>query len=200
MLGVTTTSRSRGRRIVLVSAGLVLAASAFTPAPAPADDASVRSGSAPAAGAIPVQVLAISLDGFNPNLVNRLGRKGAPNLSRLFRTGASTKNARAQVELTVTLPNHTSQLTGRRIDADVGGHGVDMERRTSPAPTVQEAAGEDVASIFTVAHDAGGSTALFATEEKFTLFKRSWPDAIDRSTVRDNKDLTVTKAIRATWS
>ncbi len=142
-------------------------------------------------------MLAISLDGFNPDLVKKLGRRGAPNLTRLFRNGASTKNARAQVELTVTLPNHTSQLTGRRIDAAEGGHGVTWNDDNPSRPdTIQEAAGEDVASIFTQAHDAGLSTALFATESKFALYKASWPDAIHRATVRDNKDLTITTAIR----
>lgn len=192
------TSRSRGRRLAAVSAGLVLAAT-LAPSPGTAHEApSASAGQDSAArGVSSGQVLAISLDGFNPNLVTRLGRKGAPNLNRLFRNGASTKNARAQIELTVTLPNHTSQLTGRRIDASEGGHGVTWnDDKPSRPDTIQDAAGEDVASIFTQVHDAGLSTALFATESKFTLFKASWPDAIDRSTVKDNKDLAITKAVR----
>ncbi len=153
---------------------------------------------APAArGVVERQVLAISLDGFNPRLLKKLGRDGAPNLLRLFRTGASTRNARSQVEMTVTLPNHTSQLTGRRIDATEGGHGVIWNDDNPGRPdTIQEAAGEDVESIFTQVDAAGGSTALFATESKFALFKNSWPDAVDRSTILQDRDHDVTVAVK----
>lgn len=191
-----TTPRSWGRRLAVVSAGLALAAG-LAPVPAPAyDGPRVSAPAAPALLDAP-QVLAISLDGFNVQLLDRLGRRGTPYLHRLFRHGASTRNARSQVEMTVTLPNHTSMLTGRRIDAAEVGHGVtwndDKPRRPD---TVQEAAGEEVGSIFTRVHGAGGSSALFATESKFSIFQRSWPASVDRSTILQDRDRDVTLAAR----
>lgn len=140
------------------------------------------------------QVLAVSLDGFNVQALARLGAARTPVLHRLLRQGAATRNARTQVEQTVTLPNHTSMVTGRRI-AGAGGHGVDWNEHR-PGTTVQDAAGYPVASVFTVVHDAAGPTALFATERKLTIFERSWPGAIDRSVVRQDDDRAVTRAAR----
>lgn len=141
------------------------------------------------------QVLAISVDGLNVRALSRLGRARLPHLFRLLRQGASTRNARTQVEMTVTLPNHTSMLTGRRIDAAEGGHGVDWnyDRRRA---TVQEAAGGPVGSIYTKVHAAGGSTALFATESKFSIFQRSWPLSVNRSTIVQDGDRAVTRALK----
>jgi len=193
---VPTTPRTWGRRLTVVSAALALAAT-LAPAPAPAYDGPRVSASSSTALLDDPQVLAISLDGFNVRLLDRLGRRGTPNLHWLFRHSASTRNARTQVEMTVTLPNHTSMLTGRRINAAEGGHGVtwndDKPRRPD---TIQEAAGEAVASIFTEVHAAGGSTALFATESKFSIFQRSWPAAVDRSTILQDRDRDVTLAAR----
>ncbi|UMG91651.1 alkaline phosphatase family protein [Nocardioides sp. TF02-7] len=141
------------------------------------------------------QVLAVSLDGFNVQALARLGRARTPVLHRLLRQGAATRNARTQVELTVTLPNHTSMVTGRRIDADAGGHGVDWNGHR-PDATVQRAAGRPTASVFSVVHDATGRTALFATEEKLTLLERSWTHDIDRVVVRQDDDRAVVRAAR----
>ena len=92
--------------------------------------------------------------------MRKLGRQQLPNLYRFMRAGASTMNARTEHEMTVTLPNHTGMVTGRRIEAATGGHGVTWnDDRPTPA-TVQAAAGHDVESVFTAVDDAGGSTAL----------------------------------------
>ena len=69
-------------------------------------------------------VVAISIDGLNPKAITRLGRADTPALHRMMRQGASTLNARTEVELTVTLPNHAGMMTGRPVDSDDGGHGV----------------------------------------------------------------------------
>jgi Type I phosphodiesterase / nucleotide pyrophosphatase len=136
-------------------------------------------------------VVAISLDGLNPNAITQLGRQGAPTLNKLIRTGATTLNARTEFELTDTLPNHTGMVTGRRIEAATGGHGVTWNDDRLTPPTVQAAAGHEVASVFNVVHDAGGSTASFASKTKFSLWERSWPEAIDTDViVEDNKALT----------
>lgn len=142
------------------------------------------------------RVVVISLDGLNPRAIRRLGSEGLPHLHRMLRNGAGTLNARSQVEQTVTLPNHTSMITGRRITAARGGHGVTWNDHL-PGTTVQGAAGEDVASVFTQVHAAGGTTAIFSTKEKFSIFDRSWPAAVGRSVIRVEDDAAATRAMRA---
>ncbi len=145
--------------------------------------------------AVETRVLAISIDALNPAALRTLGPGRAPSLHRLLDEGASTLNARSQFESTETLPNHVSMVTGRRVSAARGGHGVtwnDHRRGT----TVQSAAGHDVASVFTVAH-AAGSTALFAAKKKFSIFGRSWDADIDRVLIREADDKALMKAARS---
>lgn len=167
--------------------GLVLAAGGGTPAGTPAG-AVAGSPADPAAGPDPApvatSVLAVSIDGLNPRAISTLGRDGTPTLHRLRRRGASTLNARTAVELTLTLPNHTSMVTGRRIDADRRGHGVTWNDDRREPGTVQEAAGHGVASVFTRVHSAGGRTGLFVGKAKLLLFERSWPRAVHRDVLR----------------
>lgn len=141
------------------------------------------------------RVLAISVDGLNPTAIRRLGTERAPVLNRLVTEGAATLNARTSREMTVTLPNHTSMVTGRRIDAARGGHGVtwneDLRGRT-----VQAAAGEPVSSVFTTVAAGGGESAVFAGKAKFSLFKRSWPAAVDRLRI-DERPGRLVRAARA---
>lgn len=140
-------------------------------------------------------VLAISIDGMSVPAIRKLGKKKLPHLHRFMRAGASTLNARTEREMTVTLPNHTGMVTGRRIEAATGGHGVTWnDDRKTPA-TVQAAAGHDVESVFDVVDAAGGSTALFAAKTKFSLWQRSWPDAIDRTTIDLDNTALVTSLI-----
>ena len=140
-------------------------------------------------------VLAISIDGLNPEALRILGPEGTPHLHAFMASGASTLNARTEHELTITLPNHTGMVTGRRVEADTGGHGVTWnDDRRRPA-TVQAAAGQRVESVFTSISAAGGSTALFASKTKFSLWKRSWPLAIDKTRIQlDNRLLA--RAVR----
>ncbi len=163
---------------LIASASVVLA-----PAPAPAQLPSPCAERRVAQAAEADSVLAISVDGLSVAAVRRLGRKGLPHLHRFMRAGASTTNARTEREMTVTLPNHTGMVTGRRVNASKGGHGVTWNDDRPTPSTVQEAAGHDVASVFSVVAEAGGSTALFAAKTKFSLWPRSWPDAIDRATI-----------------
>jgi predicted AlkP superfamily pyrophosphatase or phosphodiesterase len=142
-------------------------------------------------------VIAISVDGLNPRALTRLGRTGAPNLNRLIKDeGAGTVNARTQLEMTVTLPNHTSMVTGRRIKASKGGHGVTWND-DKVTTTVQQAAGHDVDSVFTQVHEAGGTTAVYATKSKFWLFENSWPKAVDKNVIQVEKNAAVVKALRS---
>jgi hypothetical protein len=133
------------RRLLVASA---LALALVVPAAQPVATAE-QDTAAPA-----TRVLVISVDGLNPSALRRLGARGTPYFHRLMAEGATTLNARAQVEQTVTLPNHTSMVTGRRIDRAYRGHGVtwNTDRRGT---TVQKAAGHDVGSIVSLLHNAG---------------------------------------------
>jgi predicted AlkP superfamily pyrophosphatase or phosphodiesterase len=181
--------------VLLVSPG------AGTPGPSEAEP--VHGADCPAAPAdtrhsdrLPDNVLAISVDGLNPRALVRLGRRGTPHLHAFLAAGASTLNARTSHEMTTTLPNHTGMVTGRRIDADDGGHGVTWNDDDHASSTVHDAAGEHVDSVFARVHAAGGSSALFAGKAKFRLWKRSWPHAIDHVHIGAHNG-RVTKALVA---
>lgn len=172
------------RSLALVAASAVLAASG----------APVATGAAvpppPRRVGVADSVVAISIDALSPQALRRLGRDGAPHLHRLIRQGASTLNARTERELTLTLPNHTGMVTGRRVEAATGGHGVTWNDERLTPPTVQAAAGGPVDSVFTVVDDAGLSAGFFASKAKFSLWDRSWPVATDTDTIiEDNADL-----------
>lgn len=141
------------------------------------------------------KVVVVSIDALGTAAVRHLGPERTPTLHRLIDDGASTLNARTARELTLTLPNHTSMVTGRRIDPDHGGHGVTWnDERTDPA-TVQEAAGEDVSSIFREVDSSRRDPGLFVSKQKLSLFRRSWPAGVDRFVVRqDNQRLA--RAVR----
>jgi hypothetical protein len=155
-------------------------------------------GSAPATASPPVErraaditrVVAISVDGLNPVAIDRLGEAGTPTFHRLMEEGAFTLNARSEVELTITLPNHTGMVTGRRVDKRFGGHGVTWNDDRLVPRTVQAAAGHPVGSVFSSLAGAGLSSAMFAAKTKFSLFTRSWPGGIARSVIdEDNTEL-----------
>ena len=140
------------------------------------------------------RVLAISIDGLNPQAITDLGPKGAPAFHRLMREGAFTLNARTEYEMTTTLPNHTGMLTSRRITATKRGHGVDFNSDSDT--TVHKQAGHYVASVFDVVHDRGGPTALFSAKTKFELYQRTWdtsgrPDKIGHDNGRKKIDRVV---------
>ena len=93
------------------------------------------------------------------------------NLHTMRLEGASTLNARNDPDYTNTLPNHTSQVTGRPVDGS-NGHGVDFN--DDNGSTVHASAGEYVASVYDVVHDHGFGTAAYAGKEKFDVHDRSW--------------------------
>jgi type I phosphodiesterase/nucleotide pyrophosphatase len=117
-------------------------------------------------------VIGISIDGLNPQAIEELGKSRTPAFHRLMREGAFTLNARTVREKTSTTPNHTTMLTGRRVDAKHGGHGY--TENFDNGGTIHQAAGHYVASVFDVVHDNGGSTAFFGSKAKFRLYKRTW--------------------------
>lgn len=187
----------------LVALVVLLAAGAFwwsrddaDPGPAHADPAAsgapsgtTTDGPAPdrRAGQLPrhPRVVVVSVDGLASYAVTQ---EQMPVLTGLLDEGAGTLNARTAVERTVTLPNHTGMVTGRRIAAADGGHGVtwnvDSPRNVRPG----------VSSVFSVIHGAGGSSAVFAGKTKFRIWDRSWPGTIDRFVVREDL-ATLTDAV-----
>jgi predicted AlkP superfamily pyrophosphatase or phosphodiesterase len=167
---------------VLALAGIVLSG-AQAPAQVPPGDVPSSSGRVSVDDPI-TSVLAISIDGLNPDALEQLGADGTPNLHQLMADGASTLNARTEHELTITLPNHTGMVTGRRIESATGGHGVTWNDDRRLPPTVQAAASKRIESVFTSVKAAGGTTALFASKTKFSLWKRSWPASIDTTRIR----------------
>lgn len=137
-------------------------------------------------------VLAISVDGLNPDALDLLGPRRTPHLHRLMREGSSTLNARTAYEQTITLPNHTGMLTGRGI-AGRSGHGVTFN--DDVGGTLASAHGAYVPGVFDIAHDHGLGTAFFAEKEKFGYLMRSWdaengePDVTGADDGRDKTDV-----------
>ena len=174
--------------------GLILTGAPVAVA-APAPTAPTAPTASPASSAQAPRVLAISVDALSPAAIRKVGRAGAPNLFRLIRQGAGTLNARSTYEQTNTLPNHVSMVTGRRVNARRGGHGVDFN--DDRPGTVQSAAGGPVSSVFNQVAEAGGSSAVFSTKTKFSILKRSWPRAVDRLVVKEERDRSLMKAARA---
>ncbi len=141
-------------------------------------------------------VIQISVDGLRPDFLQTLINNGsAPNFQRFQTEGAWTNNARTDFTHTNTLPNHTTMLTSRPVSQPAGmpnttHHGYswnDVPQDTDD--TIHNFAGPGnppgnpnvpyKASTFDVAHDAGLSTALFASKHKFIIYNQSYPDKID---------------------
>jgi len=142
-----------------------------------------------------------------------------PNFAALARASASTLNARADYEYTLTLPNHASMLTGRPVSADdhlpnTTHHGWTSNSDVDCSVTLHNAGNPNlryVASVFDVVHDHGMSTCLYSGKTKFALFANSYnaangaPDTtgedhgrnkVDRVAIMDHRtDLVINTAV-----
>lgn len=137
------------------------------------------------------RVVHISIDGLRSDFVTP---ELAPTLTELRSSGVSTLNARNDPAVTKTLPNHTSQFTGRSVTG-ADGHGVDYNN--DHGRTVHDEAGFYVDSVFDVVHDYGFATAAFVGKEKFNVLGRSWNettgaiDTVGRDDGRNKIDVFV---------
>ena len=144
-------------------------------------------------------VIHISVDGLNPQWMQQVIDAGkGPTLKRLEDESAWTANARTDFFYTVTLPNHTSMLTGRPALQPDGmpptiQHGWTLNDVPALGATLHNTGNPNVkyiASVFDVAHDAGLSTALFASKDKFVIYDQSYNETTGAANVhgRDKID------------
>jgi len=136
-----------------------------------------------------LHVIHVSVDGLRPDAIDALGPAGAPGFFRLRREGATTDNARTDPDLANTMPDHASQLTGRPVFGS-DGHGWFANDDPGDPATIHLVRAAYVPSVFDVVHDAGFSTALYASKDKFAFFERSWGryGAPDRTGEDDGSD------------
>jgi hypothetical protein len=140
------------------------------------------------------RAILVSVDGLGAYYVrDQLAAGKLPNFAKLQQAGAATLNARADYEHTVTLPNHTSMLTGRPVSEDEAlpnttYHGWTINGTVPSSTTLHNSGNPNltyIASVFDVVHDHGFSTCLYSGKPKFAVFANSYntkngaPDEVD---------------------
>ena len=125
------------------------------------------------AGAPPVvdHVVVVAVPGLTSTVVRGLGTDVA-ELARLAQNGASTNQGRTATETTEPDANLVTLLTGRRVFAKRGGHGVGS-RKTLPA-TVHDSAGQYVSSIFDLVHNTSHRTTFVSSRPQTQLLHHTW--------------------------
>ncbi len=137
----------------------------------------------PSAWSQVTHVVLVSFDGLRSDAIHRFENQTLPHFHQLLKEGACTLNARTDVDYTVTLPNHTCMLTGRRV---TGPHGHRVLLNDIITQTVHELNGAYVDSIFDVLHRHQLTSAMAASKIKFKIYANSYP--IDHVQVTDQND------------
>jgi hypothetical protein len=128
-------------------------------------------------------VIHICVDGLNAAMMQELIDAGvAPSFKRFQAEGVWTANARTDFTHTNTLPNHTSMFTGRPVTQpdgtpDTTHHGYTSNREPERGETLHTLGNPKllyIASVFDVVHDAGLSTGMYASKDKFSLYDLSY--------------------------
>ena len=132
------------------------------------------------------RVVVVSVDGLGSLWVTQ---STTPTLADLLAQGAGTLNARTEVEKTVTLPNHTGMVTGLRVKAAAGGHGVTWNHTSS------RSVAPGTSSVFSAIAEDGGSSGVFVGKEKFEMWGRAWPGTIDDLDIHSRQSAVVRTAI-----
>jgi hypothetical protein len=150
---------------------------------------------APPAAALADSAVLVSVDGLRSDALLALQPEALPAFTRLL-GGTATLNARCDPDYSITLPNHTSMLTGRPV-LGPDGHGWVENDEAPEDATLHKNKGSYLASFFDVAHDRGWHTALLAGKPKFALYDHSYdeqdgaPDTVAPDDGRDKLDTFV---------
>jgi hypothetical protein len=132
-------------------------------------------------------VVVVSVQGLTSRALAQAGATGAPALTRMITDGASTLNARTEVERTSEAANVVGMLTGRPVDPAHAGHGVDW--LSTPSTTVKDAAGHYVTSAYDLVHNYGYRTSFLARGADLGIVGHSWGDgSVDRVGVNNGRD------------
>jgi hypothetical protein len=126
------------------------------------------------------RVVHISVDGLNVAMLQELlddVPDQMPAFSRLMAEGAHTWNSRTDFDYTLTVPNHTSMITGRPVLQPEGQpntvhHGI-WTNGPSANATIHSIGNnflDYIPSTFDVVHDRGLATGLFASKGRVANF------------------------------
>jgi predicted AlkP superfamily pyrophosphatase or phosphodiesterase len=141
------------RRLSLLAAAAVGLACAH---PAPVSEPSIvpQGGARAPRGRVANHVVVVSIDGLRPDAIERFK---APTLMRLMKEGRYSLSAQT-IALSLTLPSHTSMLTG--VDSDQHGVTWNSDKTASRGYV-------NVPTIFGLAKTGGFTTAAFFSKTKF---------------------------------
>ena len=137
----------------------------------PATAAAAQNSEAPAR---PDRALIISVDGCRPDM---LLRADAPHVRRLMASGSFSFWART-TEVSITLPSHTSMLTGVKPEKHKISWNADEPHPEQPYPAFP--------TLFEVARKAGLTTAIVAGKAKFSVLAK--PGTVDWSFIKGAGD------------
>ena len=142
-------------------------------------------------------VITVSVDGLGSVYLQNMVEAGKlPHFKQLQEYSAGTTNARTDYDITVTLPNHTSMVTSRRV-MEPEGHGWTHNTDPAKGVTLHSNKGAYVSSVFDVAHDHGLRTGMWSTKTKFSLYMISYnadhgaPDTTGPDNGRNKLDVFV---------